>query len=111
MMAEKYAGATEYVANALTFTRGTVADVTAVYVYHSVDPNASPTRLDFVQVTLVSDPDTDPLASGGNIDVLSLIGPGVGADLDLAAGDWQRFVAVETAAEFIIRKTDVLTVL
>lgn len=108
---ELYAGATEYIANALTFTRGTVADITNVYVFHSLDPNASPVVADFTEVVLVSDPTTDPLASGGNIDVLSLIGPGVGAHDTLAAGDYQRFVAVKTANEFIIRKTDTITVL
>lgn len=108
-MAELYEGATEYVANALTFDRGTVDDITAVYVYHTADPNASPTELDFTQVQLVKP--GDPLDSGGNIDVVSLIGPGVGAHLQLVAGDYQRFVAVATADEFIIRKTDTLTVL
>lgn len=110
-MPELYAGATEYVANALTFERGSVADVTNVYVYHSLDPNASPEEGDFTEVTLIDDPGTDPLASGDNIDVLSLIGPGLGAHLVLVAGDYQRFVAVRTANEFIIRKTDTLTIL
>lgn len=110
-MPELYAGATEYVANALVFARGSVDDVTNVYVYHSADPNVSPTEEDFTEVYLVSDPNTDPLASGGNIDVLSLIGPGIGAHLTLTPGDYQRFVAVRTATEFIIRKTDTLTIL
>lgn len=111
MAIEIYAGATEYVANALTIGRGTVADITNVYVYHSLNPNESPTEAQFTQVTLVSDPDTDPLASGGNIDVLSLIGPGVGAHETLTAGDYQRWVAVKTATEFIIRKVDTVTIL
>jgi hypothetical protein len=110
-MPEKYAGATEYIANALTFNRGGVEDVTAVYVFHSTDPNVSPEDTDFTQVYFVSHPQQDPLGSGTNIDVLSLIGPGPGAHMDLAPGDWQRFVAVETANEFIIRKTDVVTIL
>lgn len=107
-MAELYSTATEYLANALTFTRGSVADVVSVGVYHTLDPLEVPAVADFIEVPLVQSP--DPLAEGSNIDVISLIGPGVGADLALTAGDWQRWVLVTTATETIIRKVDVVTV-
>lgn len=109
MAVELYSTATEYLANSLTFNRGDEGDVTSVHVYHDIDPNAVPTEASFTTVQLVSPP--DPLSEGTNIDVLSLIGPGVGAHLALTAGDYQRWVGVKTANEFIIRKTDTVTVL
>lgn len=108
-MVEQYSTATEYSANAITLTRGTTADITSVGVFHSIDPNEVPDVTDFTTVTLVEP--GDPLADGTNIDVLSLIGPKAGADLILAAGDWQRWVLVSTTSEDIIRKVDVVTIL
>ena len=107
-MAELYSTATEYLANALTFTRGSLADVTSVGVYHTLDPLFVPADTDFTAVTVVSP--SDPLGDGVNIDVVSLVGPAVGADLALGVGDWQRWVMVKTATETIIRKVDVVTV-
>jgi hypothetical protein len=108
-MVQLYSTATEYLANALTFSRGSAADVIEVGVYHSLNPLYVPSEADFVQVTLVEP--GDPLAQGNVIDVLSLVGPGPGADLALAPGDWQRWVLVKTNTEVIIRKVDVVTVL
>jgi hypothetical protein len=108
-MPELYSTATEYLANALTFTRGSVADITMVGVYHTLDPLEVPDEADFIEVQLVASP--NPLAEGANIDILSLVGPGVGADVTLAVGDWQRWVLVKTNTETIIRKIDVVTIL
>lgn len=112
MAAELYNTATEFVANALTLTRGTVSDLLVVGVYHTVNPAEIPTVAQFTEVTLV-DGTVDPLpanAEEGVIDVLSLIGSKVGADLALAAGDYQRWVLVQTAQEDIIRRPDTITV-
>lgn len=108
-----YSTATEYLANELTILRGTVADITAVGVFHSLDPNTVPPVASFDIVALVDGTAEPPGANSeaGKIDVLSLIGPKAGADLVLAAGDWQRFVLVQTASEDIIRKVDVIEVL
>jgi hypothetical protein len=108
-MVELYSTATEFLANAITLTRGTAADITAVGVYHTLTPTEVPEESDFTEVLLVEP--GDPLAEGTNLDVLSLVGPAVTADLVLAAGDWQRFVMVKTASETIIRKVDVVTIL
>ena len=109
MAATIYRTATEYAANAITITRGTVSDITSVGVYHSTDPNAVPTVAQFTTVALVTA--GNPLADGTTTDVLSLIGTKAGAHLSLTAGDYQRFVLIRTATEDIIRKTDTLTVL
>lgn len=115
MAVELYSTATEYLANALTFNRGDSSDVVSVHVYHDADPNAVPAELDFITVALIEPP--DPLAEGSNIDVMSLIGPGPGAHELLAGGvggnavDYQRWVAIKTASEFIIRKTDTVSVI
>jgi hypothetical protein len=104
---------TEYVAHQITFVRGDVGDVTSVGVYFDTDPNASPEAGEFTEVTLV-DGTEEPLpslAEAGKIDVLALVGPKAGADLDLTTpGDYQTFVLVSTANEDIIRKTGTLTV-
>lgn len=100
--------ATEYLANAITISRGAVTDITAVGVYHNINPAIVPTVAQFTTVLLVKP--GDPLADGTNIDVLSLIGSKVGAHLALTAGDWQRWVLVQTASENVIRKVDVVTV-
>ncbi|SET43687.1 hypothetical protein [Nonomuraea wenchangensis] len=111
-MAEIFHTATEYVANAITITRGSVADIVSVGVYHTTDPNSVPSVEDFTSVTLVDGTaaEPDPLAEAGVIDVLSLIGPRNG-EVELTAGDYQRFVLITTATEDIIRKVDVLTIL
>ncbi|NJP27118.1 hypothetical protein FLW53_23535 [Microbispora sp. SCL1-1] len=111
-MAEMFHTGTEWLANTITITRGTVADITTVGVYHSLDPNVIPEVEDFTTVQLVDGtaPDPDPLAQAGLVEALSLIGPRNG-DLVLDPGDWQRFVLVQTATEDIIRKIDVITVL
>ena len=111
-MAEIFSSATEYLANALTINRGSVADITSVGVFHTTDPGVIPTVAQFTPVTLidgVTNP-TDPLAEAGVIDVLSLIGPRAG-DETLTAGDYQRYVLVVTATEDIIRRVDTVTVL
>lgn len=111
-MVSIYRSGTEYVANALTFTRGSAADVVSVSVFHSEDPNDIPDVVDFTEVTLVdgvADPE-DPLATAGVIDVLSLIGPRDG-QVTLTAGTYQRYVLVSTATEDIIRRVDTLEIL
>lgn len=100
---------TRYVANELTFVRGTVDDVVSVGVYHNVDPNVVPAVADFVTVQLVQPP--EELAEGTKIDVLSLIGPDVPADLLLAPGVYQRWVLVTTGTEKLIYKVDMVTVI
>lgn len=111
-MAEIYHTATEYVANELTITRGSVSDIVSVGVYHTTSPNDIPDVSDFTVVSLADGTTLPlpPLAETGKIDVLSLIGPR-DADLVLTAGDYQRFVLVTTATEDVIRKVDVLTIL
>lgn len=111
-MAEIYDSATEYLANAITFTRGTVDDITSVGVYHTTNANEVPTELQFTAADLVyaGGPTKPELAEGSNIDIVSLIGPGVGG-LSLAAGVYQRWVMIKTANETIIRKVDTLTVI
>lgn len=110
MTVQQYAKGTEYLANELTMTRGTPADITAVGVYHDTDPSVIPDVADFTTVTLVQA--GDPLAEAGvALDVLSLIGPKAGADDALVAGTYQRWVLVQTAAEDIIRRPDTIEVL
>ena len=99
---------TEYVANSLTFTRGTVAAIVSVGVYHTADPTVVPTVAQFTPVQLVKPGDS--LADGTNIDILSLIGPRSG-DVTLSAGDYQRWVLIKTATEDIIRRPDTITIL
>ena len=107
-----YSTGTEYTSNAITLTRGTVADITSVGVYHNVNPSTVPTIVSFTTCTLADGTDSGSahyaLAVQGEIDV---IGPKIGADLALAAGTWQRWILVRTAAEDIIRKVDTITVL
>lgn len=113
MAVELYSTATEYVANALTISRGTADDISAVGVYHTTDPDEIPEVDDFTAVTLVDGTGDTPDANSeaGVIDVLSLIGPKEGNDVQLAAGDYQRWVLIQTAAEDIIRRPDTITVL
>jgi hypothetical protein len=108
---------TEYVAHALTFTRGDSSDVTHVGICANTNPNFTPEpdnvvgsmAGDFNVVSLIVPP--DPLAEGTKIDVLALIGPKGGADFELPDGDYQLWVLVATANEDIVRKTGTLTVL
>lgn len=112
-----YANATVYVANEILFDRGTPVDVLEVLVYHSIDPNDIPTYSEMTPVSFVGPP--SPLAEGSKWDVLSKIGPGVATstpavpagDVQLAPGDYQRWVGVRTADEFDLRAVDVLEVL
>lgn len=99
---------TEYAANAITITRGTVAAITGVGVFHTTNAATVPTVEQFTTVDLVQP--GDPLADGQNIDVLSLIGPDAG-DVVLTAGVHQRWVLIQTATENIIRKVDTVTVI
>jgi hypothetical protein len=108
-----YNTATEYVANAITITRGSISDILTVGVYHNVNPATIPDVTDFVIVTLVNG-NTIPLpalAETGFIDILSLIGSKAGADLPLTPGDYQRWCLIQTTAEDIIRKVDTITIL
>lgn len=107
-MVAVFANGTEYLANAITLVRGTTASITGVGVYHNINPVTVPSVAQFTMVTLVKP--GDALADGNNTDVLSLIGPKVGAHLSLTPGDWQRWVLVQTSAEDIIRKVDVVSV-
>lgn len=103
---------TEYVANQITLLRGDVADILAVGVLHLAPSDPVPAVEDFTTVTLVdgtAEP-PDPLSEAEKIDVLSLIGPKIGADLALEPGTYQRWVLVQTAAEDIIRRPDTVTV-
>ena len=112
-MATKFTTATEYIANQITILRGTVANITSVGVYHNTDPNIVPTVAQFTTVSLVDGVKDPPDANSetGKIDVLSLIGPKIGAHLDLVTpGDYQRWVLIQTANEDVIRKVDVLTI-
>jgi hypothetical protein len=102
-----YSTGTEYTANAITLKRGSASDITYVGLYHGTDPNHTPLIGDFTQVTLVVPP--NPLADGGNIDILALIG--TGGQIVLTVGVYQRWALIKTATENIIRKLDTVTVL
>jgi hypothetical protein len=106
-----YNTGTEYVANAITMTRGVIADILSVGVYHNVNPATIPAVGDFTTVTLVNGTTipTPDLAEVGFVDILSLIGPG--GDIVLTAGDYQRWCLIVTATENIIRKIDTITIL
>ncbi|MFF4779398.1 hypothetical protein ACFY05_41945 [Microtetraspora fusca] len=110
-MAELFNTATEYLANEITIKRGTITDITAVGVYHAINPNQIPAVDQFTRVQLVDGvkKPPDPLAEAGKIDVLSLVGPRNG-DVTLPPGDYQRYVLVQTATEDIIRRIDTLTI-
>lgn len=111
-MVDIYRTGTEYVANEVTMLRGVVGDITSTGVYLSLDPNTVPTVAEFTAVPLVLP--TDPLGEAGKNDVLTLVGPrdgDVGSPDGLPPGDYQQFILVTTAAEDIIRKTGVVTIL
>jgi hypothetical protein len=109
-MASIYRTATEYAANEITLLRGSTSDIVAVGVFHTTDAGYVPAVNEFDTVTLVADPE-HPLADGGRIDIVSLIGPKEGSDLELVPGDYQRFVLIQTDDEDIIRRPDVLEIL
>lgn len=109
MSVSLYKSGTEYVANELTFTRGTVDDIVSVGVYHTTNPATIPVVADFTTVVLVEG--TGPLAEGTKIDILSLIGPRAGHVNLSTPGDYQRWTLVVTATEDIIRRPDVIEVL
>lgn len=111
MAVELYNTATEYLANELVFVRGNPTDISNVGVYHNINPNVVPVVGDFTSVYFVDNPNSDPLAEGDKNDVLSLVGPKIGAHLQLTPGDYQRWVLVQTSNENIIRRVDVVTIL
>jgi hypothetical protein len=109
MAVQIYSTATEYLANSLTFARGSIDDVIKVGVYHTLNPSFIPQESDFIEVDIVGP--GDALAQGDTIDVLSLIGPAsLNPTIVLAPGDYQRWVLVKTATEVIIRKVDLVEV-
>jgi hypothetical protein len=126
MAASIFASATEYIANAISLTRGHVSDITGVGIYVNTNPNIEPTISQFTMVTLLDGTASvpPPLAVPGEIDVLTKVGPGASAvtgppaypavpagDLAaLTAGSYQVWILVRTSAEAIIRKVDTLTI-
>jgi hypothetical protein len=129
MAATIMASATEYIANAITLTRGHVSDITGVGIYVNTNPLIEPTISQFTMVTLLDGTASvpPPLAVPGEIDVLTKVGAAVPAGPaqgtppsapaipagDLAAltpGSYQVWILVRTAAEAIIRKVDTLTI-
>jgi hypothetical protein len=118
-----FANATEYIANAVTLTRGKISDITNVGIYVSTNPNVIPTVTQFTHVQLVDGtgtPPLPPLAVAGEVDVVTKVGPGSAASGpwpavpagDLAAltpGSYQVWILIVTASEAIIRKIDTLT--
>ena len=118
-----YSTATEYIANAITLTRGAVADIKSVGIYVNTAPNTVPTAAQFTQVTLVDGTVTPlpPLAVPGEIDVVTKVGPGApvngaipavppGDLATLTAGSYQVWILIRTASETVIRKVDTLTI-
>lgn len=106
-MAEIFQYATEYRRNPLDIASGSVADINAVGIALTTDPNDIPdpggvTDLgEFTEVTL--DDTVDPP------EVVTLIGPRDG-DLNPDVGDWQVFILIRTDDEDIIRQPNTLTV-
>lgn len=104
---------TEDTRNALTIKVGTVADITSVGMYFTLDPagsgSAPPMVTDFTTVTLAKP--GDPLHDGLSQlpEMVALIGDKSG-DFILAPGDWQRWVLIQTDRENIIRPVDVTTI-
>jgi hypothetical protein len=101
--------ATQYLANSLTFLRGSAADVQRVGVYYGIDPNHVPSVTDFFTAQLVQP--GDPLAEGNLTDVLARPGARPDADVALTPGDKQVWLLVVTTDEDIIVKVDTVTVL
>jgi len=118
MSATLYSTATEYIANTLTLTRGSVSDITSVGIYVNTNPNTIPTVAQFTAVQLVNGTITPlpPLAVAGQVDVLTKAGPGgsgvTAGDLaSLTTGSYQVWILVKTGSEAIIRKVDTLVIL
>jgi len=116
MAASLFSTATEYMANALTLTRGQASDIHSVGIYASINPNTVPAPSQFTTVLLVDGTQypVPPLGIQGEIDVLTKVGPGGGTvppgDLTLAAGSYPIWILVVTSSEQIIRKVDTPTV-
>lgn len=113
MPIQLYHTGTEYTSNSITLLRGTSASITNVGVYHSTNPAYIPLVTDFISVTLADGTTLPPsaLAIPGELDVVALIGPKAGAQMNLAVGVWQRWVLVQTSTEDLIRAADTVTVL
>ena len=121
-----FSNATEYIANAITLTRGTVADIKGVGIYVNINPNSVPTIAQFTMlpnglVDGTAGGTLPPLAVAGEIDVITSVGPGAAVsgaipavpagDLStLTAGSYQVWILIRTASEAIIRKVDTLTI-
>lgn len=107
-MADIFEHATEYRRNRLLITSGFVAQITAVGIALSTDPNAvpdpgisPPDMGDYTPITLddtVSPPE-----------VVTLIGPR-GGDINPTVGEYQVFILIRTSEEDIIRLPNTLTV-
>jgi hypothetical protein len=117
MSATLYSTATEYIANTLTITRGSVSDISSVGIYVNTNPNTIPTVGSFTAVLLVDGTilPKPPLAVTGQVDVVTKVGPGgsgvSAGDLpSLTAGSYQVWILVKTASEAIIRKVDTLVI-
>jgi hypothetical protein len=121
MAVSLYANATEYIANAITLTRGHVSDIVQVGIYVNTSPNIVPTISQFTTVTLVDGTaggTLPPLAIAGEIDVITKVGPGstgppsvpAGQLSTLTPGSYQVWILIITASEAIIRKVDTLTI-
>ena len=108
-MASIFSTATEYRRLAVTIASGgDVQDISAVGVAFTEDPNNVPDPGgeglgDFTEVTL----DT----SGATPDILVLIGPREGSDINPGVGTYQCFTILVTADEHIIDAPDTLEVL
>ena len=75
MATSLFANATEYIANAITLSRGKVTDIKSVGIYVNTNPNIIPTVTQFTTVQLVDGtgiPPLPPLAVAGEIDVVTL---------------------------------------
>jgi len=117
MSATIFSTATEYIANQLTLTRGTVADIVSVGIYVNTNPNIVPDVTQFITVQLVDGTilPKPPLAVTGQVDVVTKVGPGgsgvAAGDLpSLTAGSYQVWILVKTLSENVIRKVDTLTI-
>jgi hypothetical protein len=108
-----YHTGTEYTSNAITLLRGAKTDITTVGVYHNTDPTHIPLVSEFITVTLADGIKVPPdaLAIPGELDVVARIGPKAGADVNLSAGTYQRWVLVQTATQDLIRAADTVVIL
>ena len=121
MATSLFANATEYIANAITLSRGKVTDIKSVGIYVNTNANIIPTVTQFTTVQLVDGtgiPPLPPLAVAGEIDVVTKVGPGgtvagttvpAGDLATLTPGSYQVWILIVTASEAIVRKIDTLT--